>query len=379
MREKRRLWYPLLLFILICIFFTACEQTPTRQSDSINTDHTNSSNITGTMEIHFLDVGQGDCTLIQCDGQTMLIDAGNNDKANDVRDYLISKGITQLNYVIGTHPDADHVGGLDVVIDTFDCQTIFMPNRTSNTRTYQDVIQSMQMRNETNTTPVVGTTYTLGSASFTIIAPNSNDYGENTNDYSIGILLQHGENRFLFTGDAEEHAEQDMMQNGIDLSADVYKAAHHGSRTASTSAFLDAVHPTYAIISCGENNRYGHPHAQTLNEFRARGIQVFRTDEQGTIVATSNGSVIQWNMSPSDSWQSGEPTGSSIISTTQALAAPANESISTTYILNIQTKKFHLPTCHHALNTNTENKQVTTASREQLIQDGYHPCGSCNP
>lgn len=370
MKLKRRLLYALLISILLCSFFTACSEIPTVQSNSMSQN----SSPAGTMEVHFLDVGQGDSTFIQCDGQTMLIDAGNNDKADDVRDYLISKGVTQLDYVIGTHPDADHVGGLDVVIDTFDCKTILMSNRTSNTKTYNDVIRSMKTQNEASTIPTVGTTYSLGSASFTIVAPNKEDYGENTNDYSIGILLQHGENRFLFTGDAEEAAEQDMIQNAIDISADVYKAAHHGSRTASSSAFLDAVHPTYAVISCGEGNRYGHPHAQTLNEFRTRGIQVFRTDEQGAILASSNGSTIQWNMSPSESWIPGEATGSS---TKQTL--PANSSVPAAYIINTNTKKFHLPTCHSATGMKAENRQEITAAREQLILDGYEPCGSCNP
>lgn len=355
----------LAFFLLLCISICSCGQlSATSNSSPIQTNTASSS-----MEVHFLDVGQGDSTLLQCDGQTMLIDAGNNDKADDVRDYLISKGIKKLDYVIGTHPDADHVGGLDVIIDEFDCKTIFLSDRTADTKTYQDVVRSVTQKNYQNTIPSVGTTYPLGGASFTIIAPNSNDYGSNTNDYSIGLILQHGNNRFLFTGDAEENAEEDILQNGIDISADVYKAAHHGSRTASTSAFLDAVHPAYAVISCGENNRYGHPHAQTLNEFRTRNIQVFRTDEQGAIVASSDGNTIRWNMSPSTSWKAGEPIGSA------TTVAPAQIS----YILNTKTKKFHLPTCRFVKSTSTENRQETTLSKERLIRDGYEPCGSCKP
>ena len=121
------------------------------------------------------------------------------------------------------------------------------------------------------------------------------------NSWSVGVLLQNGNHRFLFTGDAEEGAEQDILQNGIDISADVYKVAHHGSNTATSQAFLDAVHPTYAVISAGEGNSYGHPHAEVLNRLRAAGVSVFRTDEQGTIVASSDGTTLTWNMSPSES------------------------------------------------------------------------------
>lgn len=274
-----------------------------------NTYKTDSSSA-GQMQVHFIDVGQGDATLIACDGHYMLIDAGNNDKGTTVQSYLMSQGVEKLDYVIGTHPDADHIGGLDVVIYKFDCDTIIMPDVANDTRTYDDVVQAMKSKGYQTTYPVVGETYTLGGATFTIVAPNA-DYGNDMNDWSVGVLVQNGNNRFLFTGDAEEKAEEDILNNGIDISADVYAAAHHGSKTATSQAFLDKVSPTYVVISAGEGNKYGHPHAEVLNCLRAAGISVFRTDEQGTIVATSDGNDITWNCSPSESWKAGEPTGSS--------------------------------------------------------------------
>lgn len=274
-----------------------------------NTYKTDSSSA-GQMQVHFIDVGQGDATLIACDGHYMLIDAGNNDKGTTVQSYLMSQGVEKLDYVIGTHPDADHIGGLDVVIYKFDCDTIIMPDVANDTRTYDDVVQAMKSKGYQTTYPVVGETYTLGGATFTIVAPNA-DYGNDMNDWSVGVLVQNGNNRFLFTGDAEEKAEEDILNNGIDISADVYAAAHHGSKTATSQAFLDKISPTYVVISAGEGNKYGHPHAEVLNRLRAAGISVFRTDEQGTIVATSDGNDITWNCSPSESWKAGEPTGSS--------------------------------------------------------------------
>lgn len=287
-----------------------------------NTYKTDSSSA-GQMQVHFIDVGQGDATLIACDGHYMLIDAGNNDKGTTVQSYLMSQGVEKLDYVIGTHPDADHIGGLDVVIYKFDCDTIIMPDVANDTRTYDDVVQAMKSKGYQTTYPVVGETYTLGGAIFTIVAPNA-DYGNDMNDWSVGVLVQNGNNRFLFTGDAEEKAEEDILNNGIDISADVYAAAHHGSKTATSQAFLDKISPTYVVISAGEGNKYGHPHAEVLNRLRAAGISVFRTDEQGTIVATSDGNDITWNCSPSESWKAGEPTGSSDTSQNAASSGTGN-------------------------------------------------------
>ncbi len=270
-----------------------------------NTEETS----TGELTIHFIDVGQGDATLIECDDKYMLIDAGNNDKGTLVQNYLVKQGVETLDYVIGTHPDADHVGGLDVAIYKFDCETIILPEAEKDTKTYEDVLLAIQSKGYEITTPVVGDTYTLGSAEFTIISPSEN-YDSNANDNSVGILLENGENKFLFVGDAEEEAEEDMVNSGINLMSDVYKVSHHGSKNATTDAFLEAVSPIYAVISVGEDNAYGHPTAEVLNKLRMSGIEVFRTDEQGTIVLTSDGKEITWNCSPSETWQAGEAKGS---------------------------------------------------------------------
>ena len=222
------------------------------------------------------------------------------------------------------------------------------------------------------TYPVVGEQYALGEAKFTIIAPNSNSYGGNANDYSVAILLEYGKNCFLFTGDAEEASEAEMLTNGIDISADVYKVAHHGSRSASTQEFLNAVHPKYAVISCGEGNSYGHPHAEVLNRLRSMGVEVFRTDEQGSIIASSDGENITWNCSATDSWQSGEQTESD-------RENADNVTEQTTYVLNTNTKKFHRETCGSVSQIKEENFQKVQMSREELEQSGYSPCKNCNP
>ena len=180
---------------------------------------------------------------------------------------------------------------------------------SKDTRTYDDVIQAAKSKDYQITHPKAGEEYTLGEAEITVVCPVKDSYGSNANDYSIGVRVQFGKNSFLFTGDAEEHSEEDMVSSGENLKADVYKAAHHGSRTANTEDFLKAVDPQYAVISCGEGNTYGHPHAEVLNRLREMGIQIFRTDDQGTIVAVSDGQTIAFNASPSDNWTPGEPKG----------------------------------------------------------------------
>ena len=257
----------------------------------------------GQMTVHFIDVGQGDSILIQCGTHAMLIDAGDNSCGTKVQAYLEKKGVAKLDYVIGTHPDSDHIGGLDVIIYKFDCENVMMPDCEKRTNTYRDVISAMKEKNYINTLPEVGKKYKLGDAEFTILAP-SKKY-EDANNNSISIILQYGDRRFLFTGDAEEEEEQDIVNAGISIDCDVYKAGHHGSRTSSSEELLNAASPAFAVISCGEGNSYGHPHARTLNEFRQRGIQVFRTDEQGTIEAVTDGVTIKWNCSPSETWKTG--------------------------------------------------------------------------
>lgn len=260
------------------------------------------------LTVHFLDIGQGDATLIGCDGEYMLIDAGDNDKGTAVQNYLTKQGVTKLKYVIGTHPDADHIGGLDVILYKFPCETVMMPDIANNTATYRDVIDTMDTKGYLNTLPRVGERYTLGGAEFTILGPEKN-YSD-TNNSSIVLRLTHGNNSFLFMGDAEEEAETDILNSDVTVDADVLKVGHHGSRTATSKTFLQAVSPQYAVISCAENNSYGHPHAETLNNLRAIGVQVFRTDEQGTIVAVSDGKELEWNCAPSETWKAGESTRS---------------------------------------------------------------------
>lgn len=328
------------------------------------------------MEVHFLDVGQGDCTIIKSGEHTMLIDAGNNNKGTEVQEYLQSKGIDKLDYIVGTHPDADHIGGLDIVMKRIENEEILLPDVKKDTRTYEEVIEVANMKNNNIHHPEPGEQYALGEATFTIIAPNGAGY-ESVNDNSIGILLEHGENRFLFVGDAEETSEEEMLENEIDLQADVYKVSHHGSRTATTEEFLEAVDPEYAVISSGEGNSYGHPHAEVLNRLRMEGVKTFRTDEQGTIVAISDGKEIRFNMSASDEWTPGEPTGSYNDYKKEHSEKNSPPDKKMTFVVNTNTNKFHLPDCASVSSMKKNHCKKIQATKKEMIKKGYSPCKNC--
>lgn len=256
------------------------------------------------LEIHFLDVGQGDATLILQGEHAMLVDGGDNLHSWQVVGYLEYLGVSRLDYVIATHPDADHIGGLDLVLQKIPCDMVLMPEYEKDTYSYKDLMQVLREMNLTPVQPEVGAVYELGNSEFTILSPMKKY--EEVNDNSIAFRLIHGENRFLFAGDAEREAEQDMIKAGRTLSSEVYKVSHHGSRGTNSELFLLSIRPDYAVISCGEGNDYGHPHSRVLNLLRLLRAKVYRTDEQGTIVAVSDGEHIKFNMSPSESWQSGE-------------------------------------------------------------------------
>lgn len=273
-----------LFLIFILIFCVGC---------SPQIDEEVSADLADTVEIHYIDVGQGDSILISDNEHYMLIDAGENNKGELVSSYLKSEGIDYIDYVIGTHPHSDHIGGLDYIIDEFAIGNILMPKKSHTTATYEDVLIAIKNKGLKITAPVVGTTYQLGNSSFTIIAPN-NSYGEDLNNYSVGIKLQYGNTSFIMCGDAEKESEADIIKNGIDLDCDVLKLGHHGSNTSSSDKFLDITTPDYAIISCGKDNSYNHPHKEVIERLNSKGIKYFRTDEVGSIIATTDGSSISF-------------------------------------------------------------------------------------
>lgn len=292
------------LFLILVMLFsmTGCEEVFNIILEEVQKEIEN--NLNGTTSgneqlgdvscrVHFIDVDQGDSILIESDGKYMLVDAGENDQGKVVVDYLNSVGVTKLDYIIGTHPHSDHIGGMDDVLDAFKVDKAILPNTTYDTKTYKSVLEGIAEQNTETIWAEVGNTYTLGNTSFMIIAPAKDDYTD-PNDWSVGIKLVCGESSFVMVGDAEAGAEKDILATGVDVEADVLKCGHHGSSTSTCKEFLKAVNPTYAIISCGVDNKYGHPHVEVVARLEDDDVIYYRTDELGTIIASTDGKNITW-------------------------------------------------------------------------------------
>lgn len=251
----------------------------------------------GSTSVYFIDVGQGDCELIRTpDGQNILIDAGTNATGDKLVQYLEQLGVEQIDTLIATHPHEDHIGGMDEVVNAFPIGDVYLPkvadSQTPTTRTYERLLDAIADK---------GLSITPGRGGMTILdddgikleflAPNADSYAD-LNSYSIVAKLTCGQKSFLFTGDAESDSEEEMLHAGYDLRSDVLKCGHHGSSTSTSAAFLQAVQPTYAVISCGVGNDYGHPHRETLDKLNDAGVQIYRTDEQDTILAVCDGTDV---------------------------------------------------------------------------------------
>jgi len=267
-------------------YFNTAEQNSEQQ------DNLPVTAVSDTVSVHYIDVGQGDSIFINSESGNMLIDCGEAGETEKVIKYISDMGITKLDYVIGTHAHSDHMGGMYKIVNAFEIGEFIIPHiddsDTPTTQYFSKFLDSIKERKVKLTESQTGRIISLGSAKCRFIAPVSEDYS-NMNNYSVGIIMNHGNNSFIFTGDAETLAEKEMIDSNELQDIDVYKVGHHGSDTSSSPEFLEVIKPDYAVISCGEGNSYGHPCDITLEKLTEYTDKIYRTDLSGTIVFRSDG------------------------------------------------------------------------------------------
>lgn len=326
----------------------------------------------GTLTVTWLDVGQGDAAVIQCGGQSMLIDGGKPEKSSYIYAWLQQHGLSYLDVIVATHVDADHIGGLSGALNYASVGTAYCPETTGTTETFQSFVKYLAQRGKQITVPTAGETFALGGAQIQILGPLHR--AEDSNDNSIVLKVSFGATSFLFTGDAERAEEQDLMNSGVNLQSTVLKVGHHGSDTSTSYPFLRAVAPQYAVISVGAGNSYGHPTEAVLSRLRDAGVTTFRTDMQGEITAVSDGQTINFS------------TAKNAVAIASANAGGGNAdgaagagTTAGSYVLNTNSHKFHLPSCSSVETISPKNRKDVNESREQIISEGYAPCKRCNP
>lgn len=248
--------------------------------------------------VHFIDVGQAESILIKTPEKNVLIDAGDIGYEKQIENYLRTNGVFYIDLLILTHPHADHIGSAPEILSKFPVGEVIIPEIPEeylpSTSLYENFLETLLRKDCKVSFAEKGKSYPLGDAFLEIIFSGGN-MNDNLNNYSVVSKFTFGENSFLFTGDIEAAAEEAILSSGADISCTVYNAAHHGSSTSNTDAFLDAAKPQFAAISCGYNNDYGHPHKETIASFKERNIKYYRTDYDGSIIFSTDGKTVSVN------------------------------------------------------------------------------------
>lgn len=370
----------LILFLALMTYVLASCGVNAEQVSNTSQDTSNTSDKNSGLIVYFLDVGQADCTLIQLpNGEEVLIDAGNYGDGSYIKNYLENLNVDDIEYFILTHPHEDHIGSAKEIINNFTVKKIYMPDVLASSNLYESTMLAIENKDiETIFAKPGLIIIDSPGLKLELLSPKSMYYSE-LNEYSAVARLEYDNTSFLFTGDAESVSELEMLGGGFNLDSDVLKVGHHGGRTSSSIDFLKAVTPEYSIISCGEDNSYGHPHIETLNRLSDIGSEIYRTDELGTIVAVSNGKdisitsdeVMEIPLAPLEILNTPPVPDSSDVKETPAISE-------TNYVGNKNSLVFHKTDCSSVADMKESNKVFFTI-RQNAVDQGYTPCGRCNP
>ncbi len=299
MKKKNKSITSLILFIgLLVYLFTSSSFRTSISNVKANIDNISNKrdetkkvvSNSDTLKVYITDVGQADSILIRDGNYNALIDAGNNSDGERLVKYYKELGITNFKYVFASHPHEDHIGGMDDIINNFDIENFYMPDKLSTTNTFEDMLDALERKNLKYIVPKVNDKLSLNNSNIDVIYVGSDV--TDINDSSIVLKLNYFSNSFLFTGDLGSNKEKEILNSGANIKADVLKVGHHGSSYSTASSFLDKVNPSFAVISVGKDNIYKHPASSTLEKLNKRGIKVYRTDLDGTILFESNGKDI---------------------------------------------------------------------------------------
>jgi competence protein ComEC len=303
-------------------------------------------------ELHVINVGKADCLLIKSDGLWMMVDTGDAEDEQVIRDYMNSLGVTKLEYLVATHPDKDHIGGMPWVLTECNVAEAWICPLPEDSKPYMRMTAALSAEGTPTAHPKAGDTAALGGASIEVLSPTDALLATgDENECSIVLMISYGSSRFLLMGDAQEMAEQWLLASGYDLSADVIKVGHHGSNQSSSEEFIAAVQPNQAAISCGYSDEDNYPDSDTLDILSGAGAQILRTDADGTIVFRSDGETISCETLGTDVAAAG-------------------------YVLDSKSDVFHLTTCSELPK---RKRRVFYARRDDAVAAGGTPCEVCNP
>ncbi len=345
--------------------FSDWEDLEEAENTEVYEDNAASADASEDVSLTMLDVGQGLSVLLESDGHYMIYDGGNRKHSSYVVAYLKQHDVTELDYLFASHYDEDHIAGLVGVLNTAEIDEAVIPDYETDSAIYQSFMTATENA-ESVTFAEAGQTYDLGDAQIDVLYACDGSE-EDENDKSTVIKVSCGDFSCVLTGDAESETETKLVQEGVNLDCTVYVVGHHGSSSSSTTAFVQAMSPELALISVGADNSYGHPTDKTLSTLNASGASIYRTDTHGVITVNYNGTSYEVETD-----YDGMPDASEA-----GVTDEASEDVS--YVLNVSSMKFHLPDCSAVSQMSDSSKEFSTKTRDELISDGYDPCGMCKP